>query len=129
MQPPTRKDLNDVDAILSGGKNIRIANTVPVADYEALLRVAHYWKEQAERPEQAISDEELNRLHDAAKIIEYDGAQAYRTCCQRFGKDITNALLVAYFRRNEMSGPLNVYPEPEGLRDKVNQMLIEQGVL
>lgn len=123
MQPPTQKDINDVNTVLDGN-HIRLVGAVPVADYEALLKVARYWKARA----QGLND--LDRFHDAAKMIEYDGAQAYRTCCERFGKDVANALLIAYFRRNVMTGsPLNVFPEPEDLREKVNKMLEEEGVL
>jgi hypothetical protein len=70
---------------------------------------------------------DLQRFHDAAKMIEYDGDQAYRTCCERFGSDIAGVLLVAFLRRAARTEEM--YPEPEDLREKVNEYLRKLGLI
>lgn len=41
---------------------------------------------------------DLQRFHDAARMIELDGVEGYHSCCKRFGTDIANALVVAHCR-------------------------------
>jgi hypothetical protein len=74
-----------------------------------------------------INPYDLEELHDAAKIIEYDGLDAYYTCVERYGSDIANALIVAFLRRAE--GSEHCYPEPEGIRIKVNEGLRKRGLI
>jgi len=42
----------------------------------------------------------LERAHAAAKMIEVDGIEGYHSCCQRFGEDVANALVVMFLRRS-----------------------------
>lgn len=74
-----------------------------------------------------IKSSDLDRLHDAAKMIEYDGVEAYYTCVERYGEDIANALIIAFLRRAEGGG--EDYPEREGLREKVNVGLKARGLV
>ena len=71
--------------------------------------------------------EDLARFHAAAKLIEYDAAEAIRTCSERFGRDIAGALLVAFLRRS--FGSLDTFPTPEGVVEKVNAFLEEKGLV
>jgi hypothetical protein len=71
----------------------------------------------------AISSSELLRAHTAAKLIEEDAHQAFRTCCERFGRDVAVALLVAFFRR--VKGSMDSYPSPENVVPAVNTLLEE----
>lgn len=73
-----------------------------------------------------VTTTEVEKLHDAAKIIEYDGAQGYYACVEKFGVQIANAMLVAFLRRS--FGPVS-FPEQEGLREKVNEHLASVGIL
>lgn len=41
----------------------------------------------------------LERAHAAARMIELDGIEGYHTCCDRFGEDVANALVVAFLRQ------------------------------
>lgn len=60
-------------------------------------------------------------------MIEYDAAQAYHTCSEVFGTEIANFLIVAFMRR--ACGSEVEYPEPEGLRELVNEMLEKEGIV
>lgn len=70
---------------------------------------------------------DLQRYHAAARMIEDDADQAYRTCRAKFGPDIAGALLVMLFRRQLNHKP-EQWPPPEDLVDKVNQHLQHLGL-
>lgn len=67
---------------------------------------------------------DLSRYHAAARMIEDDLDQAYRTCRERYGADVAGALLVAKLRQQLNDNP-DQWPPPEDLVDKVNQRLEE----
>lgn len=75
-----------------------------------------------------MDDLTSSRLHAAAKIIEYDGFDGYKTVRNRYGENIANALIVSWLRRQLNPVP-NQYPCPEDLEEKVNQKLKEKGLL
>jgi hypothetical protein len=74
----------------------------------------------------AITKDDLERFHDACKMIEYDADQAYRTCREKYGAEVAGVLLVMFLRRSYDSALQ--FPEPNNLRDKVNEHLHKLGL-
>lgn len=70
---------------------------------------------------------DLPRYHHACKLIEVDGVHGYRTCRERYGTEIANALLVAFFRRCHSSE--EQYPPPDSLETDVANALKDAGLL
>jgi hypothetical protein len=73
-----------------------------------------------------VNEARLRRAHQAARIIETDGIEGYRTCTERFGADVANALLVLFLRISH--NPEGRYPSPDNLREKVNAVLTKAGI-
>ena len=73
-----------------------------------------------------IKNDEIERYHAAAKLIEIDGCQGYFTCKQRFGGTIAGMALVAWLRGQKLD-PLG-WPRDE-LVEEVNKILREEGRL
>src|ERR1700721_3048866 len=67
------------------------------------------------------------RYHEAAKLIEANGIEGYKTCFNRFGQDIADALMVAWLRRRNTE--TNALMSPEKVIEQVNIALIEHGIL
>lgn len=71
-----------------------------------------------------------NRLasyHEAAKMIETDGVEAYHTVSERFGSDVAGALLVAFIRRNH--GSMDTFPAREDIIIKTDEVLAKYGLI
>ncbi len=71
-----------------------------------------------------------NRLacyHEAAKMIETDGVEAYHTVSERFGSDVAGALLVAFIRRN--LGSMDTFPAREEITAETDQVLLENRLI
>lgn len=73
-----------------------------------------------------ISEIDLRRAHNACKMIELDGAEAFHTCCERFGTEVAVMLLVSFFRHQ--LNPKGEWPQEE-LEQEVNDALIEAGLI
>lgn len=71
---------------------------------------------------------DLARFHKAARMIEDDLDEAYKTCRLQFGADVAGVLLVAALR-DKLNDKKNQWPPPEDLFDKVNQFLADKGLL
>jgi hypothetical protein len=63
-----------------------------------------------------IYPDDLARFHAAAKIIEVDGVEGYRTCREKFGVEISQMALVMFLRN--AVGSTESYP-PEGGFERV----------
>jgi hypothetical protein len=74
-----------------------------------------------------IPESDLERFHQAAKIIEIDAEQGYLTCRDRFGYEIATALLVAFYRRE--FGSMDGYPPRDEVIDKTNELLKEHKMI
>lgn len=74
-----------------------------------------------------LTPEEARDFHAAAKLIETDGVNGYRTCCERFGKKTANQLIIAYLRLT--FNPEKQWPAPENLEEQVNNTLITEGIM
>lgn len=71
-----------------------------------------------------------NRLacyHEAAKMIETDGVEAYHTVSERFGSDVAGVLLVAFIRRNQ--GSMDTFPAREDIVIKTDEILSKHGLV
>lgn len=77
-----------------------------------------------------ISPIELNRAHQACKIIEVDGSDGFIYCIEQYGKDVAVMLLVMFLR--SCKGSMDSYP-PEGgfqrLIDDVNEILKKDNII
>jgi len=71
--------------------------------------------------------QDLSRFNRAAKLIEYDAEQAFRTCSHRYGTEIAGVLLVAFFRRE--FGSMESFPTPDDVEPKVEAHLRSLGIL
>lgn len=74
-----------------------------------------------------IARSNLEGYHEAAKMIEVDGVNAYQTVSERFGKEIAEVLIVAFLRRN--LGSMNTFPPKEEIIRQTNAVLSERGLL
>lgn len=74
-----------------------------------------------------ITKDQLERFHQAAKMIETDGVEAYHLVSQKFGSDIAAALLIAFIRHN--NGSMDTYPPREDVVQKTNQVLGTFGLI
>ncbi len=74
-----------------------------------------------------ISEADLERFHDAAKIIEIDAEHGYLTCKRRFGHEVATALLVAFYRRE--FGSMESYPPRDEVIEKTNEYLKEKQIV
>ena len=75
-----------------------------------------------------ISPDDLDRYHTAARMIEDDMDEAYFSCRRRFGADAAGLLLVALLRQ-KMNDKPDQWPPPDDLREKVNKVLKDKGLL
>ena len=66
-------------------------------------------------------------LHRAARIIEADGVDGYRSATRLVGEGAANALLIAHMRRN--LGSTETYPARPEIATQVNQQLEKAGIL
>lgn len=73
-----------------------------------------------------IKIDEVLRFHQACKMIELDGVEAYFTCRSRFGPELAGAALVMWLRcqTNRNDGFNN-----EDIIEEVNQILADSGRL
>ena len=74
-----------------------------------------------------IFENKLSNYHDAAKMIETDGIEAYHTVSERFGNDIASALLIAHIRRN--LGSMDTFPAKEEVVSQTNEILNKHGLV
>jgi hypothetical protein len=77
-----------------------------------------------------MTQNEAKRFHDAARVIELDGAEGYFSCCDRFGPEVAGMALVMWTRCHFSSE--NDYPSlevHERLMKKTNKILEEAGRL
>lgn len=74
-----------------------------------------------------ITRGQLERFHQAAKMIETDGVEAYHSVSRKFGSDIAAALVIAFMRRSY--GSLETYPPREEVMTKTNQFLTDYGLV
>jgi hypothetical protein len=70
---------------------------------------------------------DVTRWHNASKMIEADLHEAVRSCAVRYGTE-TAGLLLVYALRQQLN-PEEQWPEPENLRQKVNDFLQHEGLL
>lgn len=70
---------------------------------------------------------DVKRFHNAAKMIENDLTEAYYSCRMKYGSDVAGVLLVSILRNN--FNPKDKWPVDDSLEEKVNQFLIEKGIL
>lgn len=75
----------------------------------------------------AINQVDLQRWHSAARMIEDDLDEAFRTVSAKYGTEVAGLLLVAALRRQLNDNP-NQWPPPENLIPKVNAFLVEKGL-
>lgn len=71
-----------------------------------------------------IRQNDMQRYHDAAKMIETDGIYAYNTVSKKYGEEIANFLVVAFLRRNH--NPSDQWPAPENTIKQVREDLETQ---
>lgn len=74
-----------------------------------------------------MDQEQAVRLHEAAKLIEFDGVEAYQGVCSLYGETVANALIIDFLRRS--LGSMRTFPPPENIVDDVNKILIREGIL
>ena len=74
-----------------------------------------------------MTEAQTEKFHQAAKMIESDGVEAYQTVYRRFGKDIAGAVLVAFLRSQFSVN--EGWPVSEEVREKTNGVLRENGIL
>jgi hypothetical protein len=78
-------------------------------------------------PSALFTQQDVERFHAAAKMIEADGVDAIQSCTRKFGKDIAGALLVAFIRRTE--GSMDSWPAPDHVIPNTNKALKRHGLL
>lgn len=72
-----------------------------------------------------ISRKKLAELHVAAKKIEVDGFEAFRTASEIVGEEVALALLVTHLRR--AFGSMETYPPEPEIEEEVNIALFKLG--
>jgi hypothetical protein len=76
-----------------------------------------------------ITQEQANRFHKVARMIELDGAEGYFSCCERFGSDVAGMALIMW-SRCKLQGSDDKYPSLEvhqELMEETNKILVEAG--
>lgn len=71
-----------------------------------------------------IAESDLQRFHEAAKLIEVDAEQGYLACKRKYGYEIATALLIAFYRRS--FGSMESYPAPDNVESDTNNLLKEK---
>ena len=71
---------------------------------------------------------DLIRFHNAARLIEDDLDEAYRTCRQKYGYEVAGVLLVSLLRQ-QLNDKKDQWPPSDDLVEKVNDFLAEKGLL
>ena len=79
-------------------------------------------------PASWIHHTDAARFHAAARMIEDDLHEAYFTCRQKYGSEVAGVLLVAMLRE-KLNKAKGQWPPPEDLVDKVNEFLVEHGLM
>lgn len=74
-----------------------------------------------------MTEREVKQLHEAAKMIEADGTDAFKAVAEKYGSAMAEALLVAYLRFNV--GSTETYPPREEVVENVNVILRQEGIL
>lgn len=69
----------------------------------------------------------LNGYHDAAKMIETDGIEAYHTVSERFGSDVAAVLVITHIRRN--LGSMETFPARPEITEETNKILADKGLI
>jgi hypothetical protein len=69
----------------------------------------------------------IQEMQDAAKRIEIDADEAYRTVTRLYGEDVAKLLLIAHLRR--AFGAMDQYPPSPDINQKVEDFLREKGIL
>lgn len=69
----------------------------------------------------------VDEMQDAAKMIEVDADEAFRTVTERYGEDVAMLLLIAHLRRSY--GAMDRYPPDPAINRKVEDFLRYKGVL
>lgn len=68
----------------------------------------------------------IEEMQAAAKLIEVDGNEAFKTVSARFGEDAAKLLLIAHLRRSR--GSMDVYPPPPSIDRRVEEDLQRLGI-
>jgi len=63
----------------------------------------------------------LEKIQNAAKMIEADGDEAYFSVRQRYGKEVASILLVAHLRRS--FGSMKTFPPDHDIDEKVSKFV------
>jgi len=71
---------------------------------------------------------DIRRYHAAARMIEDDLEGAYLTCREKYGADVAGVLIVAILRQ-KLNDKKDQWPPPEDLIQKVNNFLVEHGLM
>lgn len=73
-----------------------------------------------------MTNQEVERFHDAATMIEKDGVEAYFHCRHCYGYQIAGMALVMWLRCQKL--PAGEWPH-SGIDEEVNKILRESGRL
>jgi hypothetical protein len=71
---------------------------------------------------------DARRFHSAARMMEDDLEGAYLTCREKYGAEVAGVLLVAILRQ-QLNDSKDQWPPPEDLIQKVNNFLVEHGLM
>lgn len=71
---------------------------------------------------------DVRRFHSAARLIEDDLEEAYLTCRERYGAEVAGVVLVSILRQ-KLNDQKDQWPPPEDLIEKVNNFLVEHGLM
>ncbi len=69
----------------------------------------------------------LEQYHRAAQLIEENGLEGVNSASNLIGTEMAILLLVVHFRRN--LGSMETYPAREGIKEKVNEILMEKKII
>ncbi len=68
----------------------------------------------------------LEQMQEAAKMVEVDGVEAYRSVSLKFGEEVARLLLVAHLRRG--FGAMATYPPNPSINAAVEVSLRKSGI-
>ena len=74
-----------------------------------------------------FTQNELTKIHSAAKIIEEDGVEGINTAAASVGPAIAMAMLIMHVRRN--LGSASTFPARAGIVEETNELLEKERLL
>lgn len=74
-----------------------------------------------------ITEEDLERYHRLARMLEDDWDEAFQTATCIFGSELAGAVLVAVLRQG-LNDKKDQWPPPLDLKDKVKEFLTKKGL-